>query len=133
MFGSSSTTRIVPRSMSPPSSAPSMASRSSQCDGFVSTDRRRARRLRAAMGVLDEILATKRDEVTVLRRPDTRDLLRRTALAAPPTRGFAAALRAKPVTVAVIAEIKRRSPSKGPLALDLDPVATARAYVSGGA
>jgi indole-3-glycerol phosphate synthase len=83
--------------------------------------------------VLDEILATKRDEVTVLRRPDTRDLLRRTALAAPPTRGFAAALRAKPATVAVIAEIKRRSPSKGPLALDLDPVATARAYVSGGA
>src|SRR5438270_328970 len=46
------------------------------------------------MGVLDEILATKRDEVTVLRRPDTRDLLRRTALDAPPPRGFAAALPA---------------------------------------
>ena len=49
--------------------------------------------------VLDEILATKRDEVTVLRRPDTRDLLRRTALEAPPTRGFAAALCADPATV----------------------------------
>ena len=32
------------------------------------------------MSVLDEILATKRDEVTVLHRPETRDLLQRTAL-----------------------------------------------------
>jgi indole-3-glycerol phosphate synthase len=85
------------------------------------------------MGVLDEILVTKRDEVTVLRRPDTRDLLRRTALAAPPTRGFAKALQADPATLAVIAEIKRRSPSKGDLAPDLDPGATARAYAAGNA
>jgi indole-3-glycerol phosphate synthase len=85
------------------------------------------------MNILDEILATKRDEVTVLRRPDTRDLLRRTALAAPPTRGFAAALRADHATVAVIAEIKRRSPSKGDLAPDLDPAKTSAAYAAGGA
>ena len=50
----------------------------------------------------------------------------------PPTRGFAAALRAQS-SLAVIAEIKRRSPSKGDLFADLDPVALAQAYESGGA
>ena len=50
----------------------------------------------------------------------------------PPTRGFAAALRAQS-TLAVIAEIKRRSPSKGDLFADLDPAAVAQAYESGGA
>ena len=45
------------------------------------------------MTVLDEILATKRDEVTLLRRPAVRDLLRSQALEAPPTRDFAGALR----------------------------------------
>jgi indole-3-glycerol phosphate synthase len=85
------------------------------------------------MGVLDDILATKRDEVTVLRQPQTRDLLRREALAAPPTRDFAAALRRADGHLAVIAEIKRRSPSKGALAPDLDPEETARAFERGGA
>jgi indole-3-glycerol phosphate synthase len=85
------------------------------------------------MTVLDEILATKRDEVTLLHRPEVRDLLRSEALAAPPPRDFGAALRRDDGSLAVIAEIKRRSPSKGELAPDLDPAATAAAYAAGGA
>jgi indole-3-glycerol phosphate synthase len=83
------------------------------------------------MSVLDEILAAKRDEVTVLRQPQTRDLLRRTALDAGPARDFRGALRRADGRLAVIAELKRRSPSKGDLAPDLDPVVTAKAYEAG--
>jgi indole-3-glycerol phosphate synthase len=90
-------------------------------------------RLTDLMSVLDDILRVKRDEVTVLHRPQTRDLLRRTALDAPPTRDFAGALRREDGTIAVIAEIKRRSPSKGDLAPDLDPGVTAKDYERGGA
>ncbi len=85
------------------------------------------------MTVLDEILARKRDEVTMLHRPAVRDLLRKEALGAPPARDFAGALRRGDGRLAVIAEIKRRSPSKGELAPDLDAAATATAYTAGGA
>jgi indole-3-glycerol phosphate synthase len=85
------------------------------------------------MSVLDEILVTKRDEVTVLHRPETAELLRETALAALPPRDFAGALRREDGTLAVIAEIKRRSPSKGDLAQDLDAAVLAKDYERGGA
>jgi indole-3-glycerol phosphate synthase len=85
------------------------------------------------MTVLDRILATKRDEVTVLHRPQTRDLLRGRALDAPPTRDFTAALRRADGHPGLVAEIKRRSPSKGDLAPDLDAAKLAAEYTAGGA
>ena len=50
----------------------------------------------------------------------------------PAARGFGSALRGSG-SLAVIAEIKRRSPSKGDLFADLDPAVVAKAYESGGA
>ena len=60
------------------------------------------------------------------------DVLVRSAQQMPPTRGFRDALRGRQ-ELAVIAEIKRRSPSRGDLFADLDPAAMAKAYESGGA
>ncbi|MDX3638949.1 indole-3-glycerol phosphate synthase TrpC [Streptomyces sp. MB09-02B] len=62
-------------------------------------------------------------------RPETELVAR--AAAAPPARDFAAALR-RP-GLGVIAEMKPRSPSKGPLTDDYRPADLARAYQSGGA
>ena len=58
------------------------------------------------------------------------DLARRADLM-PPTRGFRAALAA--AGVRVIAECKRRSPSRGVLRVEYDPAAIARRYAEGGA
>lgn len=79
--------------------------------------------------VLAEIVASKRDEVATL-GPRRRELAE-AAAAAPPARDFVGALAGP--ALGVIAEIKRRSPSKGVLAPDLDPAALARAYAAGGA
>jgi len=78
---------------------------------------------------LDEIIAGHRARTSSDGR-STRHL-EREALAAPPTRGFAAALVGPGLSV--IAEIKRRSPSKGDLFADLEPATLADDYVRGGA
>jgi indole-3-glycerol phosphate synthase len=83
-------------------------------------------------------MATYLDRIVAAHRAaaarDERDLaaLQADAEAQGPARGFGAALSGQP-GVAVIAEIKRASPSKGALAPNLDPVALAGAYQEGGA
>jgi len=82
--------------------------------------------------ILDRIVASKRGEVAAARaRTPPAELERRAALA-PPPRDFRAALERAP-DVAVIAEVKRASPSAGVLRADFDPVAIARIYEEHGA
>lgn len=79
---------------------------------------------------LDRILAAHRDSAADDPRP--LGALLDQARAAGPTRGFRAALDAEE-GLGVIAEVKRRSPSKGDLFADLDPAVIARSYAAGGA
>jgi len=81
---------------------------------------------------LSEIVAAHR----VAADSDERDVdeLIAEAVRLPPTLGFADTLAARSTSgLAVIAEIKRRSPSRGDLDLDLDPGDLARDYAAGGA
>ena len=84
----------------------------------------------AAGTYLDRILEHHRARAAA----DTRSLeeLTENARSCEPPRGFARSIVSTP-HLAVIAEIKRRSPSKGALNADLDPALMARAYQSGGA
>jgi len=85
--------------------------------------------------VLQRIVATKREEVAALARERGQASLRRDALAAEPARDFVGALRAKIAAgvPAVIAEIKRASPSRGVLRERFDPAAIASSYALHGA
>ncbi|GIV00776.1 MAG: indole-3-glycerol phosphate synthase [Actinomycetota bacterium] len=82
------------------------------------------------MGFLTEHVAEVRQRLE--RRPLDAGRLQALAAGLPPARGFAAALRAASVP-AVIAEVKRSSPSAGPLAEDADAAALARRYEEAGA
>lgn len=79
---------------------------------------------------LDRILAAHRAAAAADQRDV--DALLAQAAGQPPARGFEAALR-RTDTVAVISEVKRRSPSKGDLAPGLIPADLARSYERGGA
>src|SRR4030081_554790 len=77
---------------------------------------------------LDTIVAAHRASAASDPRPF--EQLLDEARGCPPARGFGAALRAG---FAVIAEVKRKSPSKGAIDAELDPAALATAYANGGA
>lgn len=85
--------------------------------------------------ILQKILARKQEEVAERSRHVSIDALREQATQADAPRGFFAALRARIAAgqAAVIAEIKKASPSKGLLRADFDPPAIARSYERGGA
>ena len=82
------------------------------------------------MSRLDEILRAKRDEIEALR--PRREELRRTALLRNDFRGFAAALQREEGKLALIAEIKKASPSAGVIVESFDPVAIAKNYARAG-
>ncbi|MDF8264116.1 indole-3-glycerol phosphate synthase TrpC [Luteipulveratus flavus] len=82
--------------------------------------------------VLDEIISGVREDLAARERLTPVARLQERAAAAPPARDARAALR-EPGPVKVIAEVKRQSPSKGPLAPIADPAALAASYAAGGA
>lgn len=86
--------------------------------------------------VLARIAAYKREEVAARRSALSQDAIETRARAATPPRGFRTALQARFEATgrpALIAEIKKASPSKGLIREDFDPPALARAYERGGA
>lgn len=83
--------------------------------------------------ILEEIVWHKEQEVAQLREKLPLANLQRQALQIQPTRDFVAALRQGKTKPALIAEVKKASPSKGVIREDFDPVAIALAYQQGGA
>jgi indole-3-glycerol phosphate synthase len=82
--------------------------------------------------MLEKIVASKRREIAAAKAARPEAAVRDAAASAPPVRDFFAALAAGP-PIRLIAEIKRASPSAGPIRPDCDPLEIARIYESHGA
>ena len=85
--------------------------------------------------ILNRILATKKDEVAAARSRMSLDEMKVQAREAAPPRDFIGAIERRLAAgeSAVIAEIKKASPSKGVIRADFDPAAIAASYARGGA
>jgi len=85
--------------------------------------------------ILNRIIARKREEIAARQRATPLGELNARIREAAPTRGFAAALQARIAQgdPAVIAEVKKASPSKGVIRADFDPTAIAQTYAANGA
>jgi indole-3-glycerol phosphate synthase len=81
--------------------------------------------------ILERILQVKRAEIAAARERSPLAQVEARARAQPAARDFVAALRAR--SPAVIAEIKKASPSRGVLRADFDPAGIARSYERAGA
>jgi indole-3-glycerol phosphate synthase len=85
--------------------------------------------------ILEKIAAYKRDEIAAAKRSRPFSVVEQEAKAASAPRGFLRAIERRLAgnDYALIAEIKKASPSKGLIRADFDPVSLAMAYQSGGA
>ena len=83
--------------------------------------------------ILEKIVWEKDREIETARQRMPLVKLKARVAELPSARDFLGALRAAPVLPAVIAEVKKASPSKGVIREDFDPVAIAQSYVAGGA
>jgi indole-3-glycerol phosphate synthase len=83
--------------------------------------------------ILEKIVWHKDVEVERMRASLSLQDLQRDVLSAPPARDFIGALRQGRTSPALIAEVKKASPSRGVIREDFDPVAIARAYADHGA
>jgi indole-3-glycerol phosphate synthase len=82
--------------------------------------------------ILDNIVASKRQEIAERRARRSAAELEKRLSTAPPVRDFRAALVRGP-GMGIIAEVKKASPSAGVLRADFDPLAIARSYAAAGA